>query len=257
MRIRSSESSKDHCTVDEIGCCADLSGNLFSAGGRFIMFIGHFAVALGAKKVAPEVSLGTLIMAAQLADLLWPTLVLLGVEKVEIRPGTTAFTPLDFVYFPWSHSLDSLIGWALAMGVAYKLVTRRQTSAAITVAALVVSHWVLDVITHRPDMPLTMEGAERLGLGLWNSIPGTIVVEVLMFALGVYLYWKTTQALDRTGTIAFWSLVAFLSAIYVANIVGPPPPSVAALAWVGESIWLLVAWGYWIDRHRTVRQQQT
>ena len=217
------------------------------------MFIGHFAVAFGAKKAVPEVSLGTLFIAAQLADLLWPTLILLGVENVEISPGITAVTPLDFIYYPWSHSLDSLLGWALAVGVVYKLVGRRRISAALALAALVLSHWVLDVITHRPDMPLTVEGAERLGLGLWNSIPGTIAVEVLMFALGVYLYWKATEPVDRTGSIAFWSLIGFLLVVYIANIFGPPPPSAKAVAWVAESIWLLVAWGYWIDRHRRPR----
>ena len=76
------------------------------------MFIGHFAVALGAKKVAPAVSLGTMFLAAQLADLLWPTFVLLGIERVEIAPGATAVTPLDFVSYPYSHSLLALALWS-------------------------------------------------------------------------------------------------------------------------------------------------
>ena len=109
---------------------------------------------------------------------------------------------------------------------------------------------MLDVVSHRPDMPLTIGGTERMGLGLWNSIPGTLAVELTMFALGVFLYWKATKPVDRTGTIAFWSLVGFLLVVYLANLIGPPPPSSMAVAGAAEAIWLLVAWGYWVDRHR-------
>lgn len=125
------------------------------------MFIGHFALALGAKRVAPAVSLGTLFLAAQLADLVWPTLLLAGVETVEIRPGVTAFTPLDFISYPYSHSLVALLGWALLFAVVYVVVRRGG-----------------------------------------------------------------------------------------ANFLGPPPPSSVAVAWAAQSMWLLVAWGYWVDRHR-------
>ena len=148
------------------------------------MFIGHFALALGAKKIAPRASLGTLFMAAQLADLVWPTLVLLGVETLVVAPGITAFTPLDFVSYPYSHSLEALIGWAAALAVAYALVRRGQGREALVLAALVLSHWVLDVISHRPDMPLTIGGTGKLGLGLWNSIPGTLAVEVGDYRFG-------------------------------------------------------------------------
>jgi hypothetical protein len=119
----------------------------------------------------------------------------------------------------------------------------------------VASHWVLDALTHRPDLPLT-PGADsaRVGLGLWNSLPGTIAVEGLLFAGGLWLYAKATSALDRAGRFALWGLVAFLLAIYAANLFGPPPPSGMAAAWSALAMWLLVAWGYWVDRHRaTVR----
>ncbi len=216
------------------------------------MFIGHFALAYGAKKAAPKVSLGWLFLAAQLADLVWPTLVLLGIEKVVVAPGITAFTPLDFVSYPYSHSLVAITGWALALAVAYVLARRGRAREGLVLAALVVSHWVLDAISHRPDMPLTLGGAERIGLGLWNSVPGTIAVEAAMFAVGVAVYLKSTTAADRTGRIAAWALVGFLAVVYAANVFGPPPPSALAVAWAGESIWLLVAWAWWSDRHRTV-----
>ena len=217
------------------------------------MFIGHFALGFAAKKVAPTVSLGTLFLAAQLADLVWPVLVLLGIEKVEVSPGITAFTPLDFVHYPYSHSLVGLFGWAIAFAAAYAVARRAPIHAALTIAALVLSHWVLDFLTHRPDMPLTLGGSLHVGLGLWNSVPATVIVEGLLFAAGVALYMRTTQAIDTAGRWALWSLVAFLVVIYVANIFGPPPPSGAAVAWTALAMWLLVAWGYWIDAHRRTR----
>jgi hypothetical protein len=214
------------------------------------MFIGHFAVAFAAKKAAPAVSLGTLILAAQLADLVWPTLVLAGIEVVKVQPGNTAMTPLDFVHYPWSHSLVALCAWAIALVLVYRFACGGKSRALLTLAALVLSHWVLDVASHRPDMPVTLGGSERLGLGLWDSVPATVLVEVLMFAAGIALYTKATRAIDRTGTVAFRALVAFLLVMYFGNIFGPPPPSVAVLAWTCQGIWLLVAWGWWIDRHR-------
>ncbi len=217
------------------------------------MFIGHFAVALAAKRAAPELSLGTLFLAAQLADLVWPTLVLLGVERFEIRPGITAVTPLDFIHYPWSHSLTAMALWGVALAVAWAAVRQGTPKAALIILAVVVSHWVLDWISHRPDMPLTIGGGTRLGLGLWNSMPATLAVEGALFAMCVAFYALTTRTLDRTGTWAFWGLVAFLVVVYLASLFGPPPPSTTAVAWSAQAIWLLVAWGYWVDRHRDQR----
>jgi membrane-bound metal-dependent hydrolase YbcI (DUF457 family) len=214
------------------------------------MFIGHFAVAFGAKRLAPQASLGTLFMGAQLADLIWPSLVLLGIERFEIRPGITAVTPLDFIHYPWSHSLASLCVWAGLLASAYLYLRPGRNREALALAALVLSHWVLDALSHRPDMPLTLEGTTRIGLGLWDSLAATLVVEAAMFAAGVFVYWKSTRPTDRTGVIALWSLTGFLCLIYLANLFGPPPPSASAVAWSAQAIWLLVAWGWWVDRHR-------
>jgi hypothetical protein len=214
------------------------------------MFIGHFGVGLAAKRLAPEVSLGTLFLAAQLADLVWPTLVLLGVETFSIRPGITAVTPLDFTRYPYSHSLVGMAAWGAFLGFAYFIVKRKAGAAAL-LFAIVLSHWLLDFVSHRPDLPLTLTGAERFGLGLWHSRLATLAVEGLLFAACVWWYSRITRPRDRTGRWAFVALVAFLVLVYLANIFGPPPPSVAAVAWSAQAIWLLVAWGYWIDRHRT------
>ena len=218
------------------------------------MFIGHFGVGFGAKRLAPSVSLGTLFLAAQFADLLWPTLLLLGVEEVRVDPGITVVTPLDFVRYPYSHSLVAMVGWGAIFGAVYKLARRSRPSTGLLLAALVVSHWVLDLVMHRPDLPLTLGGSQRYGLGLWNSLPGTLAVELPLFLAGVFLYVRSTAPRDRTGKIALAGLVLFLLAVYFMNFFGSPPPSSAAVAWVTQSMWLLVAWGYWVDRHRQPRE---
>lgn len=217
------------------------------------MFIGHFAVALAAKRATPVVSLGWLFLACQLADLIWPTLVLRGIEHVAVDPGNTAFTPLDFISYPYSHSLVALGGWAVLAGALYAVLHRSTVVAAIVVGITVVSHWVLDVITHRPDMPLTVDGATRLGLGLWQSVPGTVIVESAMFAVGLVLYLRATRPVDRVGSVGFWALMGTLVFIGVANIFSPPPPSVTAVVWAAEGLWLFVAWAFWVDRHRAAR----
>jgi hypothetical protein len=218
------------------------------------MFLGHFGVGFGAKRTAPGVSLGTLFVACQLADLLWPTLVLLGIERFEIRPGITVVTPLDFVSYPYSHSLVALAAWGVLFGTLYALINRARVATATTIAVAVISHWVLDVLVHRPDMPVTVGGTTRLGFGLWNSVPGTLLAELSIFTAGVVLYARQTKARDRIGSVAFGSLVGFLLVVFFLNLFGPPPPSVGAVAWSAEAMWLLVIWAYWVDRHRIVRE---
>ncbi|HEX6850684.1 MAG TPA: hypothetical protein VF139_04695 [Candidatus Polarisedimenticolaceae bacterium] len=215
------------------------------------MFLGHLGAALAAKRIAPETSLGTTFLAAQLADLAWPTLVLLGVETVKIAPGITAVTPLDFERYPYTHSLVAAVLWSSGFALLYSLVRRDRRKNAWILGALVFSHWILDWISHRPDLPLTLTGEARVGLGLWNSLAATLVVELAIFGGGVWLYARSTAPKDRVGRWSFVALIAFLLAIYAGNLFGPPPPSAAAIAWTGQAIWLLVAWGYWIDRHRT------
>jgi hypothetical protein len=215
------------------------------------MFIGHYAVALGAKKAAPKVSLGTLFLAAQLADLLWPLFVLLGWEHVRISPGITVVTPLDFYDYPFTHSLLGALLWSATLGLAYFGVKRERRNAII-VGGVALSHWVLDFLTHRPDLPLGFGGI-YFGLGLWNSMVGTLLVEVGLFVVGIFLYIRTTRAKDRIGSIGFWALVGLLSIIYISNLFGPPPPDVSMIAVAGNALWLFVLWAYWVDKHREVK----
>ena len=212
------------------------------------MFIGHFALGLAAKRAAPRQSLATLFAAAQLADLLWPVLVFAGVEHVRIDPGNTAMTPLDFVSYPWSHSLATLIVWA----VLFAFVFAREPSRATpwVLMGLVVSHWVLDFVTHRPDMPL-YPGGPRAGLGLWNSVAATVVVEIAMFAAGLWVYLGATRARDAIGRWATAALVVVLLASYAGNLFGGPPPSVDAIVIVGViGGAILLALSAWADAHR-------
>ena len=213
------------------------------------MFIGHFGVAFGAKSIAPKVSLGSLFLAAQFLDLLWPTLLLLGVERVRIVPGATAVTPLLFEHYPVSHSLLAVLGWSALVGCGFLLLRRQRVGAAV-LAALVLSHWGLDAIVHQPDLPLYPGSTTEIGLNAWSSLPMTLAVEVPLFALGVWLYARATMAIDRVGRWGLWSLIVFLLVIFAGNLFGGPPPSPEAIAWVGQSQWLLVLWGYWIDDHR-------
>ncbi len=219
------------------------------------MFIGHFAVGFAAKKAAPKVSLGTLFIASQLIDLIWPVFLLLGIEAARIDPGNTAFTPLDFYNYPYTHSLAAVLVWSLLFGGVYHAV-RRQVKSAVILGLAVLSHWVLDFVTHRPDLPLAPGSETHAGLGLWNNVVATMIVEGLLFAGAVVLYARSTTATDRTGKYALWSLVGFLVAIYIANAFGPPPPNEHALAYAGLLQLLFIPWMYWIDKHRMVTNAQ-
>lgn len=167
------------------------------------MFIGHFAVGFAAKRVEPKLNLGVLFIACQLLDLIWPVLVLLGIEKVGVDHAAT------------------------------------------------VSHWILDFLTHRPDLPIGPSEVDKVGLGLWNSLPATLVVEGALFAFGVYLYLKTQTGVSKGRRYATYGLIAFLTLIYAGNVLGPKPPldtPAAALAGPALAMWLLVLWGYAVDR---------
>jgi hypothetical protein len=212
------------------------------------MFIGHFAVGLAAKKAAPGVSLGTLFFAVQFLDLLWPTLLLLNLEQVEITTDPAAPIPLRFVHYPISHSLLAAAGWGVAIGLVYWL-ARKDQRAAIIVGLCVLSHWILDLIVHIPDLPLYPgDSSPLLGLGLWHSKLGTLVLETLLFAGGIYLYLGAARPRSNAAKYSFWALIVFLYGIYLTNIFGPPPPGVEAIAWAGQLQWLFVVWAWWVDR---------
>jgi hypothetical protein len=212
------------------------------------MILGHFGVALAAKRVARGGSVGTYTAAAQLADLVWPVLLLVGAERVLIEPGHMAASPFEFVSYPWTHSLAMLCVWGVLLGGVCFAVTRDRRASIVT-ALLVPSHWVLDLLVHEPDLPL-WPGGPKLGLGAWHSVPLTLALELLVFVPCVLLYMRTTKAKDRIGRYAFGAYVVLLVVVYLGGLFGPAPGNVKGLASGALVMWLLVPWAAWFDRHR-------
>ena len=227
------------------------------------MFLGHYGIAFAAKRTAPRTSLGTLTFAAQFLDELWPILLLLGIEQVRIAPwlirrasstipaerASISTTPIEFVYYPYSHSLVMALVWAALIGGVYFLLRRYGRGAWIT-AGLVVSHWFLDLPMHRPDLPLWPGASSpQFGRNVWNSMLLTYFVELFVYAAGVVMYGRATRARDRIGTWAFWAYVVVLPVIFVGTS-GAPAPSERALAWSTLGLWLFIPWAWWIDKHR-------
>jgi hypothetical protein len=218
------------------------------------MFVGHFGVGLGGKRIAPRVSLGTWFLAIQLLDLIWPVFLLLGWENVRITPGYTRMNPLDFYDYPLTHSLLGALFWSAAFALVYRLLHRRPGPGRLRVPLLlgagVLSHWVLDLVVHAPDLPVLPKMGPYLGLGLWNHPVAAIAIELALYVLGAALYLGATRARDAAGRFGLWTLLIVLGVIWLASLFGPPPPDEKSLAWVALAQWLFVAWGYWADRHR-------
>ena len=215
------------------------------------MFIGHFALGFAAKRAAPRQSLAVLIMAPIWLDVVWPVLVALKIERFHIAPGNTAYNPLMFDYYPWSHSLLMSVDWGLLFGVIVWRATGDGIGGFVT-GGLVVSHWVLDWITHAPDLPL-WPGGSMHGLALWDFVAATMIVEGVVFVAGVASYLTFTKARDRIGSVALWGFVLLLAVSYVATSFGPPPPRrMAVILPALIMVVVMPVWAWWIDRHREV-----
>jgi hypothetical protein len=217
------------------------------------MFIGHFGVGLGAKKYAPKVSLGTLFIAAQWLDLLWPTLLLLHTERVEIHPELEGNKAMAFTYYPLSHSLLMVIVWSFLFGFIYWLI-KKDIRSSMVISICVLSHWILDLIVHFPDLPLYPGHSPLVGFGLWGSIIGTTIAEGIIFITGIVIYLRTTTAQNKTGKVVFWILIALLVITHLSSTFTPPPSSVDALAWFAQLQWLFVLLAYWADANRSVNR---
>jgi hypothetical protein len=219
------------------------------------MLLGHYAAGLAAKKFAPKTNAGLLVAAAVLLDLLWPVFLSLGLESVVIVPGTTLVTPLFFLHYPWSHSLYMAVVWGTVFAALYYALTRYR-DGAIVLGLLVVSHWLLDFPMHRPDLPVTPWSDALFGLSLWNNLPATLAIEFGLFAAGLYVYARATEAKSRFGR---WGLVLFAvlaAALYLAAVFGPPPPNVPAIIIGGaaaQGVFILLA--LWMDRARQARHR--
>ena len=208
------------------------------------MFIGHYGLAFGSKKIDKLPSLAMLFIAAQFLDLLWPIFVLTGLETFKIDVGNTVLTPLNFTSYPYSHSLMMAIIWGILFALIYFGFTKNK-KGSVLLGVLVLSHWVLDFIVHRADLPLSPFSDLKVGLGLWNMPIIEIILETGLFLFGVYLYVK---AVNPKRKIAFWSLVVVFLIIHFLNVFGPPPPSINAVAWSANLMWLFVLWAWWVEK---------
>lgn len=211
------------------------------------MLAGHLAVGLAATRVAPNVPLPAAVGAAFALDLAWPVLLLAGLETVRVQPHDTAFTSLAFESYPWTHSLVMVFVWSLLAGAV--AARRLGGPNGAVVGALVMSHWWLDLVVHRADLPW-WPGGPLAGLGLWNSVPATLLVEGALFAAGVMVYSRTWPPLDATGRWSFVALVALIGLLWITQPIAPPPPSPSAVAGGALTMWLLFPWCAWIARHR-------
>lgn len=217
------------------------------------MFLGHYGLALALKRAEPKVSLGTLFIAAELADLLWGCFLLLGWEHVRIIPGAIGRVPFDFYDYPLSHSLLAGVLWGIALATVYYSWPTRDTSrhwqAATLVAAAVISHWPLDVLVHAPDLPLAGQESPKFGFGLWNHPSLAMMVELLSLFAGLAVYVAMRSRRHPVRSLRLFLVVGLLLAVYLASELGPTPPSITAVA-LGDIgiILVLGALGAWADR---------
>lgn len=218
------------------------------------MFIGHFGLSFAAKKAAPKVSLGTLFIATQFVDILWPLLLVLHVEKVAISPGYTKTNAYEFLYYPYTHSLLMGVVWGLLLGGIYWLF-KRDKQGALIVGLCVLSHWFFDLVVHVADLPLTPFSNYKVGLGLWNHVAVTVVLETAIFLIGLYIYSTFTLAKNRIGKWGLGVLVILLLLLYFSNTFGPTPPDSVMLVFVSSTILmgLLISLAYWVDKNRGLR----
>ena len=214
------------------------------------MFVGHLAIGLTAKRLEPRLSLGTLMLAVMLADLLVFPLMIAGVESFHAAPGVTTNRMIGDI--PYSHSLLMDVVWAALFAGAYFL-RRRYPRGACVLFAAVLSHWLLDFASHRPDMPLAPGTSARFGLGLWNSIPATLAIEGGFWLFAAILYIRVSHARGHAGVFGFWLGIALLTLAWYGNITtgidaNPVKAGVSGLIFFS----LVVAWAYWMNRARAV-----
>jgi hypothetical protein len=194
------------------------------------MFVGHYGASYAIRAARPALPLWLLFVAVQLLDFVWSVLVLAGVEKVRIVPGITASNPLDLYFMPYTHSLVAAIVWSMAATAACRSRPKfRHGSAAVWVGVAVFSHWVFDLLVHRPDLPL-YDDTMKMGLGLWNFPAIALALEAALLFGGMALYLKKTAPVNSVGRFGppLFGLVMLAVQAYI--FFGPPPASPGAAA---------------------------
>jgi hypothetical protein len=221
------------------------------------MFIGHYGVALAAKRVAPRTSLGALFVAVQLLDVIFGVFVLAGIEKMRIVPGFTRVMPYDLYFMPYSHSLAGAVLWsalaALGLGLiaTAEMEKKARVTAALVFGAAVLSHFLLDLPVHPPDLPLGFDpSSPKLGLGLWNQVDVTLALELALLVAGGALYAGTTA--PRPGRdVATVVVGALLVGLTLATPFFPTPPDSTVFSVEALGSYLALAlFAEWMDRSR-------
>jgi membrane-bound metal-dependent hydrolase YbcI (DUF457 family) len=213
------------------------------------MFVGHYGVSFAAKRVDRTIPLWVLFLAVQLLDVLWAPCILFGIEKVRIVPGITASNPLDLYYMPYTHSLVAALLWSCAGAFAYEFLARpARPRASVVVGFGVFSHWILDFVVHRPDLPL-YDNSAKVGLGLWNAPALAFGLEATLLFGGIWLCLRGHLA-RSLGTLIFGVLMLAIQA-YI--FFGPPPTSdraAASTALIAYAVFATAIW--WLQDRRSV-----
>ncbi len=223
------------------------------------MFIGHYAAALALKKSDKKLSLGLTFFAVFFVEIVWAVLVLVGVEKVNIVPGFTKYNDLQLVYFPYSHGLVATIFWGVLIYAMFRFLpnvfgsSRKRAAAVMAIA--IVSHFILDLVTHTTDLPLLTNNGVMLGFGLWNNVPATLIVEQTIFLGGLAVYYRSTSGVGFLGKYGMAIFAVVLILLNLASLFGEPPPSgavVAVLVLVYVPLFSVIA--FWLDRKRSPKE---
>lgn len=200
------------------------------------MFVGHYGVSFAARAADRSIPLWVLFLAVQLLDVGWSILVMLGIERVRIVPGITATNPLDLYYMPYTHGLIAAIAWSVVAGTAYSLGRRASARSGALVGVAVFSHWPLDFLVHRPDLPLWDDGW-KVGLGLWNAPVVAMSLEVVFLFGGMWLFFRSQPTRRTSFVVMALAMLAFQGLAFF----GPPPTSPRAAAAMALFAYVLFA----------------
>jgi hypothetical protein len=220
------------------------------------MFIGHFGIGLALKRADKNLSLGFLFVAVQLSDLIYGVTPLVGVEKVSIIAGTSPLTSAEYIFFPYSHSLAATLLLAGLVALIFLIAPFKtgfpRSKTALFMATAVISHFVLDVISHNPDIDLLGNGAYRIGFGLWNYPFTSYIVETLLLIGGLWIYMRSTKGEDFIGHYGLPILSLVLLILNGVNTFILYPTNVESFAATMLAVYLATAIiAFWLDRKRT------
>jgi hypothetical protein len=216
------------------------------------MVVGHFSVGFVAKAMDKRIPLWILFIAAEFADVLWAILVLVGIEKARIVPGITASNPLDLYYYPFSHSLLASFIWFGIVVVGYRLLRPGEGTwrIGLIIGGALFLHWVLDLVVHRPDLPL-YDNTAKVGLGLWDFPIPAFLLEAGLLLAGLLIYLRVTSPRNTVGRFGTAAFSAVLLIIQAGISFGP---AFSSMVFAATGTLVLIAFStitiYWLEKKR-------